>query len=294
MNISLTAAYLAVKFYGLSRDPRISSVFPPFVINFYEQMVRFLPRHLSWYQRTLNVGLLRRFFILSEELLLPGDLMHVLCRKYYLTKMVDEALEKGVEQLVNLGAGFDHLGVYASQKGIPAFELDYPHMIEQKRRFLVKEGYENKLIHLQETDITKQRLGETLLSIEEFDPKKRTLFIAEGFFDYLSLLPSEQVLEDIRTMNIRNQLISTFFSLDELPFMHQMSFRGGVSLVGESLKFKITKPEFVELLEELEFELEEELNSLLMRDDLVKRMGVKLPVLKGFYILNFSVRSNLF
>lgn len=290
MNISHTAAYIAIKLYGLTRNPAIARAFDPFILNFYEQMVLGLPRHLTWYHRSLKNGLLRRFFIFTEELFLPGDLMHILCRKFYIGKKTEEALEDDVEQIVNLGAGFDHLGAFYARRGIPVFEIDLPTMVERKKDFLEVHNFTHKHLHLISADATKNRIAEALRAHEAFDPKKKTLFVAEGFFDYLSLLPSEHILEDIQNLNKHNELLTTFFSLDELNLFHRSVFRTGVSMVGEALQFKITKDDFVELLDEVGFALEDELSHQMMRADFIQSVGSKLPVLKGFYVLKFSVR----
>ena len=291
MKISHTAAYIAVKFYGLTLDPKIRKHFTPGIIDFYEKMVRFLPKHLSWYHDSLTAPLWRKFFIFSEEALLPGDLMHIISRKYYITRKVEESLAKGTEQVVILGSGFDHLGVYISDKGIPVFELDTEIMIDEKRRFLDENTLRNSLLHLEVCDVTQQRVGEVLRNIPRFDPKLKTLFVAEGFFDYLSLRPSEHILQDIRELNHRNSLLTTFFSIDELNLFHRFVFTSGVSLVGESLKFKLNRDEFVDFLEEMYFSLTDELDSQTMRQELIKKMGSSLPVLKGFYIQEYEPRK---
>lgn len=285
--ISHTAAYIVVKFYGLTKDPQLKSLFPPFIISFYEKMVGFLPSHLSWYQNSLESGFWRKFFIWSEELLLPGDLMHIVSRKYYMTQEVDRSLKEGYEQLVVLGSGFDHLGAYVAKKGIPAFELDMEVMYQQKKQFLEEYDYDSDLHKLAGIDVNKKRIKEVLLEMKGFDPAKNTLFVAEGFFDYLSFKPSERILEDIRTLNKRNKLLTTFFSLNELNLFHRFVFTSGVTLVGESLKFKLEKDEFVEFLKEMNFTLETEIRHNQIPAELLKPKGIRLPVLKGFYLLSF-------
>jgi methyltransferase (TIGR00027 family) len=288
VKISQTAAYIVVKFYGLTKDPKLKKLFPAFIIEFYEKMVGFLPRHLSWYQGSLNSPFWRRVFIWSEELLLPGDLMHIVSRKYYMTQEVERSLNEGYEQVVSLGSGFDHLGAYVASKGISVFELDQDFMIEQKRAFLSSSKYEYNNLKLASIDVTKKRIKEVLLQLDGFDPSKKTLFVAEGFFDYLSLSPSENILEDIRELNSANKLLTTFFSLDELNLFHRFVFTSGVTLVGESLKFKLEKEEFVDFLKEMNFILETEISHKQIPRELLKPSGVNLPVLKGFYLLSFT------
>jgi methyltransferase (TIGR00027 family) len=290
MSISHTAAFIAVKLYGLTQNPKAAEKFDPFIIDFYERLLLSLPKHLRWYHKSLKSSLMRSFFIFSEELLLPGDLMHILCRKFYVTQLVQKLLDQGYEQVVNLGAGFDHQGAFLSQRGIPVFELDRVSMIDQKQAFLEAESFMNTHLHLVKCDVEHQRIGQELRSHPSFDPKKKTVFIAEGFFDYLDLIPSEQIVEDIINLNSKNRLVSTFFSIDELNVFHRWVFESGVSMVGESLKFKINRDDFVELLEELGLNLESEVTASGMKSDFVKEIGSSLPVMKGFYVQEYSIR----
>lgn len=287
--ISHTAAYIVVKFYGLTKFPQIAKKFDPFVLDFYKNMVGFLPSHLSWYQNSLNSPLIRKFFIWSEELLLPGDLMHIICRKYYMTKLLDEALEHGVEQIVSMGSGFDHLGAYASSKGIPSFELDMEFMINEKQKFSQKNGYKNDKLYFKSVNFERKTLAESLSETDAFNPDKKTLFIGEGFFDYLPLQITKEILTDIKSLNPGNQLLNTFFSLDELNWFHRFSFTSGVKLVGESLKLPLHRAEFKELLKEFSFSVDKEISYSEMEHDLVQSVGKNLPVLKGFYVMNSIV-----
>jgi len=290
MNISHTAAFIAVKLYGLTRDPKAANHFSPEVLDYYERLIQRLPKHLSWYHTSLKSSLMRNFFIFSEELLLPGDLMHILCRKYYVDKLIQGLMNAGYEQIVNLGAGFDHLGVFYSNRGTPVFEVDFESMMDQKRSFLEAEGFLNKNLHLVSCDISKERAADKLRLHPQFEPMKKTIFVAEGFFDYLDLVPSERLVEDIGSMHPKNKLVTTFFSLDELNVFHRWVFRLGVSMVGESLKFKLIRDEFVELLEELCLELEDEITHQDMRSDFVHKIGSRLPVMKGFYVQQYGIK----
>ena len=288
MKISHTAAYIAVKFYGLTLDDKIGRHFDESILRFYEKMVGFLPSHLSWYHDSLTSSIWRKFFIASEEALLPGDLMHIISRKYYIDKKINKAIQHGVEQVVILGAGFDHLGACLSQKGIPCFELDTVRMIKQKKGFIESNQYSNENLVLVECDVQEHSVKEELLLSDSLDPSRKTLFVAEGFFDYLSPEVSELVFRDIKELNPENNLLTTFFSLDELNVFHRFVFTSGVSLVGETLKFKLVRDEFVEFLKDRGFNLDSSTSYAEMKQEFVEPSGIKLPVLKGFYIMSFT------
>ncbi len=215
--------------------------------------------------------------------------MHIICRKYYLDKMIKQSLESGIEQLVILGSGFDHIGAYFSSKGIPCFELDRELMIEEKQRFIEKFEYQNAKLKLIPGDFEKGRLKEFLSSSDTFDTEKTSLFIAEGFFDYLPVHTSKEILEDIKELNPENKLLTTFFSLDELNHFHRFSFTSGVSMVGESLKLPLNHSAFIGVLKDAGFSVKKEISYKDMERDLVKSMSINFPVLKGFYILESAL-----
>ena len=288
MSISHTAAFIAVKLYGLTRNSIIAKNFDPFIIRFYEQLLLYLPKHLRWYHSLLKSSFIRSFLLLSEEILLPGDLMHILCRKFYVTRQVLNLLDKGMEQVVNLGGGFDHQGAYLSQRGVSVYEIDRSSMINKKQSFIEKELMANDCLHFVACDVHHQRIIEVLSHHSLFDAKKNTIFIAEGFFDYLDLNRFKNVVEDIKTLNPENKLVSTLFSIDELSFFHRWMFKTGVSMVGETLKFTITRNEFIALLEDLGMGLNNEITATQMEADFAKQLGLNLPVMKGFYIHEFK------
>jgi len=290
MSISHTAAFIAIKLYGLTRERKTAAKFDPFIIQFYERLLLSLPKHLRWYHTSLKSKVMRSFFIFSEEILLPGDLMHILCRKFYVGQKVKQLIDQGYKQIVNVGAGFDHLGANYSIQGIPVFELDLESMIKEKKEYLESENYLNNNLQLLTCDVEKQRIAEILSLDDSFEPLKKTIFLAEGFFDYMDLIPTKNLIEDIQSMHPKNKLVTTFFSLDELNGFHRWVFKTGVSMVGESLKFNITRNEFVELLEELGMELESEINHSKMESDFVKNIGINLPVMKGFYVQEYGIK----
>ena len=283
--LSLTASYIAVKFYGLTLNPRVATFFTPFTISFYESVISYLPKKLSWNQQAFKSQFWRSFFVWWEELLLPGDLMHIISRKYYVEHAVKEVLESGYEQLVVLGSGFDHNAFVSAKKGIPSFEIDIPSMIEHKGRMLQKSGYESDNLHLCSIDPSNQNIKDVLLETGKFDLSKKTVFLAEGFFDYLSLESVKSILENITGFSSDFKLISTFFDLAELNFFHRFMFTSGVAMVGEVLKLPLSRKEFVHLLEYYSISTTKQISYKNIEEEFISKMDISLPVLKGFYIL---------
>lgn len=285
--LSHTAAYIAVKFYGLSLNPKINAAFPDFIPKFYKNTVSYLPKHLSWNLRSLTSPFWRGFFIRWEELLLPGDLMHIISRKYYIHKFIQKAVNQEYEQIVVLGAGFDHASAYWSQKGVACFEIDLPSMVQHKQKMIEQFGYAHPNLHLLEILPNEQNLVEILQKYPSFKSTKKTIFITEGFFDYLTFEHTESILNELPQLCKNGKLISTFFDLDELPWFHRLMFKSGVSLVGETLKLTISISEFCAMLKEKNYTIESKVRFNKIEKEFIAPLGLEkdLPVLKGFYVL---------
>ncbi len=286
--LSLTASYIAIKFYGLTLNPRIAVFFDSFTASFYKDVVSYLPKKMSWNQKAFKSRLWRNFFVWWEELLLPGDLMHIISRKFYIEKAVQNAIDDGFEQLVVLGSGFDHNAVKCASKGLPSFEIDTHSMIDHKQRMLSQFGYPAINLNLCPVDPANQNIKEVLLKTGKFNPRKKTIFLAEGFFDYLSLESTRSILHNICSMHTNVKLISTFFDLGELNFFNRFMFTSGVAMVGETLKLPLNKNEFVSLLNKFDLKIDTEISYSQIEQDLISGMEINLPVLKGFYILESS------
>ncbi|HET6527509.1 MAG TPA: class I SAM-dependent methyltransferase, partial [Balneolaceae bacterium] len=247
--LSKTAAFIAIKFYGLTRIESYSALFDGSVIGFYDKLVQFLPSPLCRYHKWLKFKWIRKFYIASEELLLPGDLMHVLARKWYIRRMAEDLVDQGYEQLIVLGAGFDHLSHHYAQQGLRCFEFDAPYMAGLKRDFL-KEAYPHS--HhpsIIDSHFPADSFSEILQQQPGLDPAKKTIIVAEGFFDYLPSHTVNSLFITIKEYFSHNAaIISTHFALNELPRFHRWVFKTSVNLVDEKLQFNSSMYEFEQLL----------------------------------------------
>ncbi len=291
--LSQTAAFIAIKFYGLTRDEPYRSFFDEETICFYDRLVSELPKPLKNYHAILRKKWMRRLFSRSEELLLPGDLMHILMRKYYIEKMIRKLGDEGVEQLLVLGAGFDHLAALHSRSGFNCFELDMPRMACLKREFLDKYGYNNHFLKVIDAQFGKHKLSEIIGRTAGLDPDKETAVVAEGFFDYLDPGEIRQILQDIGNSFRRPPVcISTVFSLEELSAFRSLVFSAGVRMVGEKLKLHHNLDEFISLLENTGFVIEKTISGRQMKEEKLNPAGVSLPVLPGFYLLKANYKNS--
>lgn len=284
--LSQSAAFIAIKFYGLTQYPHFRSLFDEEIVQFYDSTVRNLPLPLRFYHYWLQFDWVRTLYTASEELLLPGDLMHILARKWYISRMLDDLLEQGCDQILVLGGGFDHVSYHYRQRGIPTFELDSPRMAHLKER-LLKEAYPNQphptIIPAQ---LPEYSLSDILQNNPTIESQRKTVIISEGFFDYLSPKEVSSILSTLRNYFTEPILLSTHFALDELSPLYRMIFRTSLNLVGEQLQFNASIDAFKARLFDHNFAVDlcygtEEINK-----QLVSTMDTRLDILKGFYILS--------
>lgn len=284
--LSQTAAFVAIKFYGLSRIEAFHTLFDDSIVTFYDRLIQSLPAPLCYYHYWLKFGWVRKLYIWSEELLLPGDLLHIVARKWYIQRITQNLVDEGYEQIIVLGAGFDHLSFYFSHQGLPCFELDAPRMATLKQQFF-NDFYPDK-IHPQivSSHLPDDDLKNNFEAHPEIDPDKKTIVVAEGFFDYLEAQTVTQSLQLINNYFMHKPaLISTHFALDELSFFYRWVFKTSVNMVDEQLQLKSTIKDFKILLTKAEYHISQQYDAQEISAEIKKRTGTNLPVLDGFYVL---------
>jgi hypothetical protein len=285
--LSKTAAFVAIKFYGLTRDERFRSLFDPSVITFYNKLVRSLPVPLSYYHYWLQYPWVRKFYIWGEELLLPGDLLHIIARKWYIQQITQQLVNDGYEQIIILGAGFDHLGYHYSQKGLSCFEIDAPQMSFLKQQFF-QEYYPGQA----HPDIITSHFSDDqpvpeFTSYPKIDKHSKTIVVAEGFFDYLNPDIVNQTLTQIRSyFSHKTTLVTTHFALDELPSLHRRVFKTSVRMVGEQLRLDASINIFKQILTDQGYNICQLYEAQAISENIQMHTKTMLPILKGFYILS--------
>lgn len=289
--LSQSAAFIAIKFYGLSQDRQFRSLFDDEVVHFYESIVQALPRPLCYYHYWLQFDWVRTLYIQSEELLLPGDLMHIIARKWYISKILNVLLDQGYEQLLVLGGGFDHVAFRCTQHGIPSLELDSPRMARLKKNFF-EETYPNRLHpNITAAQLPQQNLSDILKNQQSIEPHIKTAIISEGFFDYLSPDNVTSTLSALQDYFTDPALLSTHFALNELSFPYRMVFRSSLSMVGEQLQFNASVKDFRSCLSDCGFIVDSCYNSEKITEQFISPLDTNLGILKGFYILSATGSS---
>ena len=111
----------------------------------------------------------------------------VLCRKRFIDDKLVEALQDGIQAVVNLGAGFDtRLYRIPAVSALPVFEVDLPENIEAKKLKLQRVfGKVPSHVRLAPVDFSQQELGSVLPSYG-YDSQMKTFFIWEAVTQYLT------------------------------------------------------------------------------------------------------------
>lgn len=212
--------------------------------------------------------------------------MHILMRKFYLNKIMEELTDIGYEQLIVLGSGFDHLAVRYSSAGLKCFEIDTPKMTYLKQEFIKKFNYDSENLAVIAASLSKDSLQTILGNKKDIDLRLKSVVVAEGFFDYITPPAAKRILKNIIGY-LENDvtLISTVFALDELSLFRKFVFKTGVRMAGEQLQLHCSLPSFSSLLKKSGFEITKKISADMMKQNILFQTDINLPVLSGFYLL---------
>ncbi|TYP95392.1 Leucine carboxyl methyltransferase [Fodinibius salinus] len=283
--LSQTATFIAIKFYGLTRIDDFQTLFDASTIKFYDKLVTSLPAPLSYYHYWLQLGWIRKLYIWSEELLLPGDLLHIMGRKWIIGHILENLVDEGYEQIIVLGAGFDHLSHKYMQQDVSCIELDTPHMAELKRRFLDEYYPNSRRPRILDVHLPNDNIDTIFSNEQQINPHKKTIIVAEGFFDYLSSETVSLLLQQIGNyFTAPPKLVGTHFALDELSAFRRTVFTRSVQIVGEKLSFNTSVTEFRQLLQDNNYQIQLMQGAKDIRQRIVQHVDTDLPILPGFYI----------
>jgi methyltransferase (TIGR00027 family) len=106
---------------------------------------------------------------------------HLLERTAFFDRVVLDALDRGIDQVVIMGAGYDDRALRFPSPGVRFFELDHPATQADKRRRL--EGIDAGPTFVP-VDLANDSVADALSAAQQSDARP-TLFICEGLLVYL-------------------------------------------------------------------------------------------------------------
>jgi methyltransferase (TIGR00027 family) len=121
---------------------------------------------------------------------------HLLARTSFFDRAVLEALRRGVDQVVIVGAGYDDRALRFRTPGVRFFELDRRDTQEDKERRLDGLGHVVNGPTLVPIDLARDSVAERLAVAGQSD-KRPTLFICEGLLVYLGLTDIAELLSGL-------------------------------------------------------------------------------------------------
>ena len=152
--------------------------------------------------RLLFLPGLRSLVLSLRERRMPGSLGGFLCRHRYIDDVLKRSLEKGLDQLVILGAGFDSRAYrIAGMDQVQVFEVDLPGTRKLKQIRVEKVlGAVPENVTLVGMNFEQQKLDD-ILKAAEFHKGKRTLFIWEGVTQYITAEAVNNTLEFVTSVS---------------------------------------------------------------------------------------------
>ena len=138
-----------------------------------------------------------RLSVWITQQMAPGFHQHLIARTRFIDDQVEQAAERGAEQYLILGAGYD---MRAHRLSLPpttrVFEVDQAEVQQRKRAIMPKELEKAGSVSYVSVDFNHQSLSEQLLAAG-FDPKKSTVITLEGVSQYISKEALAGTLEEL-------------------------------------------------------------------------------------------------
>ncbi len=135
------------------------------------------------------------------ERLFPGLASSIRARVRYFDDFVKASIDKGLEQLIILGAGYDtrayRIEGLKGNVNVKVFEVDHPETQSLKKEKIAKifGGLPDQVVYVP-VDFDTESLGQKLLG-NGYDRSKKTLFLMEGLVMYIPPKAVDEILSFI-------------------------------------------------------------------------------------------------
>ena len=237
--------------------------------------------------RLLYLPGLRSVILSLRERRMPGTLGAILCRTRYIDDVLKRSLEKGIEQLVVLGAGFDSRAYrIAGMDQVQVFEIDLPGTGKLKRIRLEKVlGAVPENVTLVGMNFDRQNLDDVLRAAG-FQKNKRTLFIWEGVTQYITAEAVNNTLEFVSGVSgVKSAIVFTYVRRGIIDgtdrpewFQPFLSF---AKKVGAPLIFGLDQVELEQYLADRGLKLIDDIGAAEYQDLYLEQLGREMNVFDG-------------
>jgi len=253
------------------------------------------PKEKRLFEDTYSEKLLSplyKFFIflqhsprINDAIVKLKDLGWFFCRFRYIDDVLKDSIaRKGLESVVNLGAGYDCRAYYIPGiERVRYFEVDYPSAIETKKAKMKKilGKLPDHVIYVP-VDFEKQSL-DTELKKAGYDLTSKTLFISEGVTQYISKEANDSILEYVAQAAPGSEIVFTyilksFIEGKDLKGATEKSMYKWLVKGFKLFKYGLDPAEMRDYLSEYHLSLIEDIGSREMKERYMKKVSLGLDV----------------
>jgi len=250
---SRTALLIAASLVLLHHDAKYSRLVSKTSANLCAHVLEKHSSRTRLFSKIVRQSWFRPIAKLLERFTIPGILLHYALRKKCIREQVCSALANGVAQVVILGAGFDPLSSELQREFPTAvfWEIDHPATQRHKVRACSEIGIER--VHFVAVDLAAAGLDTASLIKSDFDPAKRTFWIAEGLLMYFPADITSSLMKTLSTLSAPGSEFA--FTFMEKQGDGQLRFDSQTKLVdswlrrrGEPFLWGTTRSELTEFI----------------------------------------------
>ena len=258
----------------------------------------FLPRVHQVIVRLMLLPIIGPALLAMRERQIPGIRGNLLCRTRFIDDTFRDALARGCEQIVILGAGFDSRAYrFPGADRVHVFELDHPATQAWKRdRIERTRGELPSHVTFVPIDFEQQELGETLAAAG-FRTGRKTFVLWEGVTQYIGAEAVDATFQYMsRAVAPGSEIVFTYIHSGLIDGSTQM--QGAQKLLvelerhGEPWCFGINPPELSQYLAAHGLELIEDVGAMDYRTRYLDPVGRRMAVFEGERAAVTRVRSN--
>lgn len=214
---SITALMVVKGLDSVSKLPKWSHLVPSESTEFNKAFIEEAAK-ASWEHKAVANRSPQKDFDMTERDINTGMPLHFAARKLAIEQTVRDAIAEGATQVVMVSGGFDSLSLRLHEEfpDVQFYETDHPDTQKVKLAALEKMEYTaGDNLHFISADLGKKNIDEVLKETAGFDPKQKTISIAEGLTMYLENEQVSRLLSSLHTIGSEgSQLVLSIMGSD--------------------------------------------------------------------------------
>ena len=245
---SLTARKVASDFLFNVEDPEVARYAPVGSIRATYDVLESAGRLKPWMVSLIKAPWYQKFGRNLAERMAPGQMLHMVLRKRFFDDEVRDAIDRGSNQVLVVGGGYDTLcfRLAAKYPAVTFLELDHPPTHREKLRSVEAMGVTQPNLHLEGVDLVEQTLVDVLNGAAVWDTTGKSVVVAEGVLMYLGLDEVESFLAAVRSSTgTGSRLLFTYLCEAELKRVFKgwlgTFLRYYMHMVGEPFRWGVTE-----------------------------------------------------